>query len=222
MEPYIGIAITTKNREKSFNKCMDYHLEFKPKNSKIFVVDDGSDSIYCNSDVRNEESKGISSSKNSCIKLMYESGCDILWLFDDDAYPLCDYWYIPYLESKHNHLSRTFYPSFGIDGIIKYHMVPNGMAMMYTRKCIETVGGFDTRFPNKYEHTSMSRRIYNSGLTPHPFMDIVGSEKLIYSLDEHNEIERSFTQKEMNDNLKSGYDYFMSQANSKDFKEFRT
>ena len=96
------------------------------------------------------------------------------------------------------------------------------MAMFCTRHCIDTVGGFDTHFKNKYEHTSMSQRIFNAGLTPYAFMDVVGSDKLIYSMDEFNEIERSFTHREMQDNLKSGYEYFNKQRNSSAYIEFRT
>jgi len=222
MDPYIGIAITTKNRESAFNKCIEYHFMHQPINSKIFVVDDGSDILYCDPDLRNEYSKGIASSKNSCLKLMHESGCDIFWLFDDDSFPLCENWHLPYLESKQQHLCRTFYPSIRIENNISYHRISNGFAMMYTRHCIDTIGGFDVKFHNKYEHTSMSQRIYNAGLIPHPFIDVVDSDKLIYSMDEHNAIQRSFTEEEMQENLKSGYDYFMSQANSKEFIEFRT
>lgn len=224
MTPRIGIAITTKNRPESYAKCMEQHLKFKPTNSSIFVVDDGSDPCYADYSIRNIYSKGISTAKNQCLKLMYEAGCDIFWLFDDDAWPLCDNWHVPYLESGQNHLCATFYRPLKIDkeSGLKISALGNGYAMMYTRHCIETVGGFDTNYPNKFEHVDLSRRIKNAGLTSHKFQDVIGSDKLIYCLDQDNAIKRSFTDREMKDNLKAGQDYFNRQAGSKAYIEFRS
>src|SRR5690606_27666121 len=48
-----------------------------------------------------------------------------------------------------------------------------------------TVGGFDTGFIKYgYWHGAMSNRVFNSELIPHPFIDIIDSEKYIYCLDQ--------------------------------------
>lgn len=218
----IGLAITTKNREKAFSMCHDKHLEFQPENSRIFVVDDGSEDVYVDADYRYNESVGISTAKNRCLQLMYEAGCSTFWLFDDDAYPLCNDWHLPYLETGIHHLCRTFYAHHRVYDNTKTHLLGNGIAMMYSKHCIDTVGGFDTRYKNKLEHVCLSRRIHNAGLTPYQFVDVIGSDKLIYSMDEHKEIERSLSKKEMNERIKDGYDYFRSKATSKEYIEFRT
>lgn len=75
--------------------------------------------------------------------------------------------------------------------------------MMYIhRSVVEKIGGFDTEFGlGKYEHTEYYERAHRAGITPHPFIDIVGSNKLIHSMDEHKEVERTFTDGEMRELL---------------------
>ncbi|KFC88020.1 Uncharacterised protein [Hafnia alvei] len=60
-----------------------------------------------------------------------------------------------------------------------------GVMLYYHRSAIEKVGGFDTVYGRgMYEHPDLALRIHNAGLTTWAFADVVGSEKLIYSLDE--------------------------------------
>lgn len=57
--------------------------------------------------------------------------------------------------------------------------------LYYHRSAIEKVGGFDTVYGRgMYERPDLALRIHNAGLTTWAFADVVGSEKLIYSLDE--------------------------------------
>lgn len=221
MNHKIAIAISTRNREEAYFKCLKEHLLLGIEGCQIFVVDDQSEPKYCMSDHRFDERQGISVVKNKCIQICYESGADHMFLFDDDTYPIADNWWLPYVESGLEHAMYCI--GSGRDaGKYKYHHTPNGCMLYFTRKCIDTVGGFDTNYKNKYEHTDLSRRIYNAGLTPAPYIDVIGSDELIYCMDQDNAIERSLTYRETQDALKGGYDYFLSQANSKDFKEFRT
>jgi hypothetical protein len=54
------------------------------------------------------------------------------------------------------------------------------------------VGGFDPVYGRgMYEHSDLALRIHNAGLTTWAYADVVGSEKLIHSLDEHEAVERS-------------------------------
>lgn len=217
----LAICISTYNRKKAFEKCIHSFRLHTPYQIPIFIVDDYSKDNYANSDFRFNERSGISNVKNKSLQLCYESGRNNFIILDDDTLALNDNWYLPYVNSGLQHASYCF--GQGMNHIAyKTHPVPNGCMLYFTRHCIDTVGGFDTNYPNKFEHTCLSRRIYNAGLTPDPYVDVIGSEKLIYCLDQDNAIQRSFTQKEMNENLKAGYDYFMSQANSRQFIEFRT
>ena len=42
-----------------------------------------------------------------------------------------------------------------------------------------------------YEHSDLALRIHNAGLTTWAYADVLGSDKLIHSLDEHEAVERS-------------------------------
>lgn len=234
----VSIAISTCNRPDAFKQCVESLLKYSPENFRIFIVDDASDPCYCDYDCRFIKRSGISRVKNKCLQLCYESGADHVFLFDDDTYPLCNDWWRPYVESELHHAMYCFGSGKSIRGLkrdtvnqgnlifnaptLKRHYMPNGCMLYFDRHCIKKVGGFDTNYPNKYEHTDLSRRIFNARLTPAPFIDVIRSHELIYCLDQDNAIQRSFTQKEMNDNLKSGYDYFFSQRNSKSFVSFIT
>ena len=62
-----------------------------------------------------------------------------------------------------------------------------GCMCYYKRVCLEKVGGWIPYSENGgYEHPQLSNRIYNAGLTSFRYMDVPNSDKLIYSLDEHN------------------------------------
>lgn len=67
-----------------------------------------------------------------------------------------------------------------------------GVMLYYHRSAIEKVGGFDPVYGRgMYEHSDLALRIHNAGLTTWAYADVVGSEKLIHSLDEHEAVERS-------------------------------
>lgn len=222
MSTKIAIAIATRNRRPSCYQLMESLAIFMPDNCDVFLVDDASDVSYCNPDYRFTERVGISAVKNKCLQLAYESGAEHIFLMDDDVRVLKKDWHLPYINSGEHHLCATFYEPWKTENGLNIHRLANGYCLYMSRECIETVGGFDTNYNNKYEHCDLSRRIYNARLTNHIYQDVVGSSELIYCLDEHNEIPRSFTNREMQDNLKSGYEYFKSQENSSRYIEFRT
>lgn len=222
----LGFSITTKNRPEQFKKCYEALVKYAPEGSVIAVVEDGSDVPYSigYGDVRHAYlvSKGISAAKNKCLEMLYNKGCDYLFLLDDDTLPLCENWFMPYINNQQPHLCYTFLPSYKKMFGLKVHALANGCMMYFTREVIDTVGGFDIIYNNKFEHIDLSRRIFNAGLTLFQFADVIGSDKLLYCLDQDKAINRSFTDEEMNENLKNGFEHFNRQRNSKEFIEFRT
>lgn len=183
----IGIGITSYNRREVFENTLSEIKKFAPKNSKIVIIDDGSDIPLEVADYRFEVNQGSPVAKNKCFELLDD--CDHIFLFDDDIYPTKKNWYKPYVNSPEPHLNYTFKYSFDIWEKHKIHENPNGCMMYFDRKVLDVVGGFDTNFYKYgYWHGNMSCRIYNAGLTSFPFMDVVGSDKLFYSLDEHQEV----------------------------------
>lgn len=195
----IAICITTRNRKSELSSCI-FNWD---KNvlcclgTKLFIVDDASDPKYCDSDCHFEERVGIPRAKNKCLELAMDWGAEHIFLCDDDVYPLTPGCLDPYLSSPHPHLCYTFLPHTRIIDGHKHHALGNGCMMYVRREVVEKVGGFDTGFGlGKYEHVQWSHRIHASRFTPHPFIDIVGSGKLFHSMDEHAEVDRTFTPKE--------------------------
>lgn len=208
----ISIAITTRNRREAFQKVICQILLHTSCRYQLIVVDDASDEPYCNADHRFEQRAGIPAAKNKCLELCEH---DHIFLLDDDTYPIADDWWRPYVESEKNHLCYTFLQKYKEKDGFTYHQLGNGCMLYLTRKCLDVVGGFDWNFGlGKYEHVNLSRRIFNAGLTEAPFMDVVGSGRLLYCMDQGGEVERSFTAKEMREQLNNGREYHRKKLNS--------
>lgn len=203
----IGIAVTTHNRPAVLAKTIEQHMKHLPAGAKFIVIDDGSTPAATSQAgidiIRHEQSLGIVASKNASLEVLVDAGCDHLFLWDDDAYPICDNWHAPYIESPEPHLAYQFLDLAGVqklkDMAVLYrdeqHIAytgQRGVMLYYHRSAIERVGGFDPVYGRgMYEHPDLAQRIYNAGLATWAFADVVGSEKLIYSLDEHEAVERS-------------------------------
>jgi len=202
----IGIGVTTYNRREVFYHCYSSMLKYAPEGVKIVVVDDGSETPVVIADVRHEKPKGIAAAKNACLRLLDD--CDHIFLFDDDVWPAVENWYGPYIKSNLNHLCFTFEhtvsgrrASPSIKQTDSFYHKNVALAtysyakgcMLYIRKeCLEKVGGFDERFGRYgYEHIDFSQRVFNAGLTPFPFMDVIGSQHIFHSMDYHEEVTSS-------------------------------
>ena len=211
----ISICITTRNRPYEFTKVVESIRKHTHCEYQLVVVDDASDPPYCYADHRFQTRSGIPAAKNKCLSLCEH---DHIFLFDDDTIVLKDGWYLPYINSGKNHLCYTFLSKYKIKDGFTYSHLGNGCMMYLTRKCLDTVGGFDWRFGlGKYEHVNLSRRIFNAGLTEAPFMDVVGSEKLLYCLDQQKGHKRSFTPQEIREQFSYGAAHHRATLNSKEY-----
>ena len=214
----ISICITTRNRPESFAIVFERIKQHTNCEYQLVVVDDASDVPYCDATYRFKNRSGIPSVKNKCLEL---SKYDHIFLFDDDTYPIADEWYLPYINSGKEHLCFTFLTAFKRKEGFKHHTLGNGCMLYITRKCIDTIGGFDWNYGlGKYEHVDFSRRIFNSGLTESIFMDVERSDKLLYCMDQKREISRSFDKVEMRTLLQSGGIHFRKNRNSKEYINF--
>ncbi|QWR81950.1 glycosyltransferase family 2 protein [Cronobacter sakazakii] len=203
----IGIAITTHNRHDVLSRALEHQLNYLPAGALVAVVDDGSSKPVSVPDgvriIRSDMSRGIVASKNASIEALIDAGCEHLFLWDDDAWPTAYNWHLPYIESPEPHLAYQFLDLAGRNKLndlaVLYrddkHIAytgQRGVMLYYHRSAIEKVGGFDPIYGRgMYEHSDLALRIHNAGLTSWAYADIVGSEKLIHSLDEHEAIERS-------------------------------
>ncbi len=203
----IGIAITTHNRANVFQKALAEQQRFLPPGAILCVVDDGSDQPPKTQNnvrlIRNEKAQGIPAAKNAGIRILMEEGCTHLFLFDDDAYPLCADWYKPYIRSPEPHLCAIFTHwadgtpvgdcnIIGGDQEHIWYSHARGYMLYLHRSAIEKVGGMDTIYRTGYEeHLDLSDRIYTAGLTSWRYMDVRNSDKLIYSADQAHTVPTS-------------------------------
>ncbi len=211
----ISICITTRNRPESFAIVFERIKQHTNCEYELIIIDDASCVPYCNATYRFSERSGIPAAKNKCLEL---AKYDNIFLFDDDTYPICDGWYLPYINSGKEHLCFTFLTAFKRKKGFSYHTLGNGCMLYVTRKCIDTIGGFDWNYGlGKYEHVDFSRRIFNAGLTESVFMDVENSSGLLYCMDQKKEIQRSFTSREMTTLLSSGAKRFAQSRKSSEF-----
>lgn len=206
----IGIAISTHNRARVLKSALELQLKHLPDGALVVVIDDGSKPAAVVPDgvqlVRHDQSLGIVAAKNASLLALMNAGCEHLFLWDDDAWPIADGWHIPYIESPEPHLAYQFLDLAGpkkLNDIAVLHQDERhiaytgqrGVMLYYHRSAIEKVGGFDPIYGRgMYEHGDLALRIHNAGLTTWAFADVVESESLIYSLDEHEAVERSVSQ----------------------------
>ena len=88
----VGIAITTHQRPEVLKRAIDQHMKHLPAGALVVVVDDGSSpAAVVPSGVqllRHDKSLGIVASKNASLSVLMEAGCEHLFLWDDDAWPI--------------------------------------------------------------------------------------------------------------------------------------
>lgn len=106
---------------------------------------------------------GVAVNKNTGLELLMDSGCDHLFLSDDDTWPLS-----PHALALHTDLDSPH-------SMVNWgrHRIKNNIwtwprgAMLYAaRSAVEQVGGLVEAFgPGGHEHVEWSRRIHQHGLT---------------------------------------------------------
>lgn len=200
-----ALAITTHFEDETHPKRLDIFkksMESLLSSSfpgKIFLVDDGSTTdthlklleglnqagrIL----IHRRASGGVARAKNTCIRLILESGSDIGFLADDDLFYKDKNWYVPYLEAMEKTGIQHF--SYLYEDvpcrIEKFNSVPtrltphvNGCFLTFTRALIEQIG-YIKILSGKYGHEHSNFSIRAARLTEHKdFFDIVDSKKYI-------------------------------------------
>lgn len=205
--PKIAVAITTKDRPQMFYQSLSEWLRHSPEWIDFFIVDDGSqvpvesiltfDRKHSLTIHRHDTPKGIAAAKNKCFELCEDY--DHIFLSDDDFYPTTYGWWEPYVNSGENHLMYIFQhfkrrklhdtvEIYRDDRIVAYNHA-RGCLLYYTKKCLQVAGGMREEFGKwGYEHPDLSNRIYNLGLSTFQYADVVGSDRLFYSADEHEAV----------------------------------
>lgn len=208
----IGLGIVTYNREEYFSKTfktVPYH-----KLDAVVVVNDGTpynEHTYGrNLDltgksknynlIQHATNLGVSKAKNSALKFLLDSGCDHIFLMEDDIFINNENVFEAYIkaskDTKIQHLNYALHgfanktqdnvaqPKCIIDihdtKIALYHNCV-GAFSYYSRKCLETVGLIDENFYNAFDHVDHTYQIIKSGMHPDFwwFADIVNSDQYL-------------------------------------------
>jgi len=226
----IGIGLTTHNRYDVFKNSYVQILRHMPKEARLFVVDDASKVPVPEADLRFETNVGIAAAKNACIAALDD--CDYIFLFDDDTFCKVPNWHLPYINSGLNHAMMIF-PRLANGqstnnrliktvGNLRYFASPCGNMLFFTKEAIQTVGGMDVGYGTwGGEHESMSQRIFNNGLTPHPFIDVKESLSLFYSHDYHLSCPRSVSTEVRKEQIKKIIPKLQSEKKSKEFIPYK-
>lgn len=188
----VGIGVTTFNRNLIAKRNIGKIKSLTKSDYKLIVVDDGSDKPFHGATFRFNENQGAPIAKNKCLELLQD--CEHIFLFDDDTYPTKEGWEKAYIDSGVKHLNYSFKYAYEVVDGVRHLKNPNGCMMYIHKSVIDKVGGFDTGFKKYgYWHGAFSNRVYNVGLIPHPFIDIVDSEKYLFCLDQKKSTHRTAT-----------------------------
>lgn len=153
----------------------------------------------------NTDQISIARDKNKLIKQLYVLGCDYIFIFDDDTFPIKDGWAEFFVDAAEkncvNHfvLANDFHFGSGkklCEDLTSYESGA-GCMLFLTRKVIETVGYINTAY-GKYgwEHLSYSYRIFRGALAPSPGTAVDGWEEYIYAYDLQKGKETDFVKTE--------------------------
>lgn len=205
----IAICITTTpNRKELFAQSFLHLVE----NTR----EDVSYKIY-----NDENYEGIAKAKNKCLAMC--DGFDFVFLLDDDIFSLDKSWTDEYINSGLEHAMYIFDRELQ-ERTQKYfsYELPRGCMLFLTRKVIDTAGGMDEDFAVwGYEHAEYSRRIFNMGLTPAPFIDIPNVIDLFYSYDKWQSCKSSVNDDQRRQSIPHNYQLYQQKFYSKEFKPYK-
>lgn len=233
--PRIGVAVASFDRQTVLDNTIARILEHTP-GAYIVVVDDHSPTPVTVPDgveiIRLPENRGVAGAKNACLAALMAAGCEHLFLFDDDAYPVKSGWWRPYVDSPEPHLMAIFDKPKGAtkqqvetlyeDADHVHFHATRGYMLYVERRVVEAVGGMDPAFGKwGWEHASWSDRIHAAGFTTSRYMDVKGSQDLIYSMDQAGEIETTATDAAKRFSQGPGLELRMESRNDPRFIEYR-
>lgn len=116
---------------------------------------------------------GVAVNKNTGIELLMEAGVSDLFLCDDDTWPIFPTAISKHVEMNEPH-SMVCWGASRLTSAGPHYASwswPRGSLLYVERSVISEVGGMIEAFgPGGHEHVEWSRRIYQAGLTPAPFI----------------------------------------------------
>jgi len=184
----IGIGCVTYNRPLHLQHWIKQVAQFSLEDNVIHIADD------------NKKREGVAVRSNECLRELYNQNCEYFFLFNDDCFPIKKNWESLFIlasqQSGHQHFQLMKESNatkiIGVasdkelESPIEVNVFDNcnGAFLFFTRKCLETVGGFNPNFFYGWEHSNLSNRIHEAKLTPFgKYSCPANAHKYIYSLD---------------------------------------
>lgn len=176
----IGIGVTTTpNRSYLVDEWLKEFEKVKPENYHLHIYEDF-------------HYKGVAYSKNQNLKSL--QGCDYIFLFDDDCYPIKENWTEFFINSKENHLLYLADYHFKLGEIKNIELFKDcgGVFMYFTKETFLKVGYFNPEYSQYgFEHAGLSHRIYRAGLTHSPYQQLKRTKDYLFSYDYQSAIQSS-------------------------------
>lgn len=176
--------------------------------------------------VTDDKHEGVAKTKNKLLRELDRH--EHIFLFDDDTWTISDWWWQPYISSPEKHLMYQFdlpgRKKMGLlhaDGEITAWSHTRGAMIYLHRSVLDIVGGFDEHYKFGYEHADLTNRIHNAGLTTYRAMDVVGSNKLLYCLDQDGKVESSVPEKLRRREMAKNRALYQKSKTSTEFKEYK-
>lgn len=117
--------------------------------------------------------QGVAVNKNTGIEVLMDQGVEHLFLCDDDTWPIHLMALRKHVEMNEPH-SMVCWGANRLNSALPHYASwnwPRGVLLYTERSVIEEVGGMIEAFgPGGHEHVEWSRRIFQAGLTPVPFL----------------------------------------------------
>jgi len=220
----IAIGITTFNRSKWLDEVIDNINKYTENEYRLVIACDSEESAnYCKKKEYNYiggDRLGIAKNKNRCIKYFENYDYDYMFLFDDDTYPIkkgYDNWWINGMKAFGVH-ALVFSPGkqYGEpmnkfkhgDYILQNFKLDGGCFLTFSKKAINTIGGFHPKF-NIYgfEHSELNNRCYRAGLIPMERMSLANCDEwmegkdMLNVLGKLNDDDRLFDQREKEEKI---------------------
>lgn len=140
-----------------------------------------------------EDRKGVAWARNQCIAALWDSGCDLIVLMDDDCYPIADGWQDYLIDGMRAHglhvvflENRPYRVDATASGELLLTDAPVGCFTAMTRHAVETIGYFSEAFVGYgYEDAHYRNRVVRSGIngTTSAFASLVRLHEFILSED---------------------------------------
>lgn len=204
----IGVAISTHRRPHILAEALRHWAKHMPD---ILVV------------THDTAGDGVATTKNRGIAALMDTGCEHLFLADDDVWPVAPQWWQPYVSDPQPHLMHCWGRRRLItdDGHYTVWSWPRGVILYTERRVIDKVGGMRPEFGRwGGEHAEWSKRIHNTGLTTHRFADLTACRRGVWHCEDYKRSTPSSVSQDVRDQS-TRHELYRRFAGSTDFVDYR-